>query len=542
MADAKTKATDLEAPEFHLPSRSLLKAYCLLIPGIITGIHRFYVGKWRSGSLFFVGNMIMLFMAGVFIENDLVAYSILSVWLLIFLLDGWFLRQWVTDFNQSSIDDYELHPQRYTIEDSERIAPWARGRAKKVKLGFFASKIRIMRNYFFFLILPGINGWAASEYESVELLMIPIVILIIIGLIGSLDKTLSRYPTIQEIPGVGQALGRVEEMRKLYWEKEPNVIGAFWGLFRRAGKEYKPYWGIASIVFATVVINGLMSYEENSEYIDTFVAAKIVLFTALFAGIVILINLVPITALSFHYSLSGKTTRLGFMTLLAIMSTVLMYTTANLRSHEHGGTGSVPTYLSGARLEERMKDTEFQEELKKRITFFFSYYVEQNTPEQEQSAVLSDLLSNLAPNDESSAFGVIVEEKWTAILYHHSKGQCYTIKDTPANFARRIFNAENLDNEQKALNQYVKGDETTPDIYEYISEPFSILAIAPRFTSQEKSANILELINKHYDEPLLIAKGINRKKVYYTWANAVAPELSKDIPEGCRELMNELPD
>lgn len=543
MSDPNSHTIDPEAPELHLPNRSRLMAYVLLLPGVFFGVHRFYVGKWLTGLLYIPGLFLMLLMADT-LPEDVLLEVIGLIYLLVLLGDGWFLGSWVVEFNRRIMIEYEMFPERYQIEDAEHIAPWARGRAKKVKLGFIASRVRWSRNYIFFFLLPLINGIAASEFESVELLMIPIVILIIIGLIGSLDKTLSRYPTIQEIPGVGQALGRVDAMRKLYWEKEPNVMGAFIGLFMRAGKEYKPYWGIASIVFATVIISGLMSYDVNSAYIEPYVAAEIVVFTAVFAAIVILVNLVPVTALSFHYSLSGKTTRLGFMTLLAIIATVIGFKADQMLSSEeiNDGSGAIPTYLSSTRLDERMKNTDFQNELRKKMTFFLSYYTEHTTSDP-LGYVLSDLLSKLAPNDESTAFGVIVRDRWMAITYHHDKGKCFINRRVTDITGRRVLIQREA--EQKLQEENIKLNKDGKDtllLENLFSGPFSILAVTPLPNDENKKNHILGLMAIHDGAPLQLAKAMANKKTYYQWTDMMIPKQPNQvnyIPESCMYPTND---
>ena len=557
MSDQNSKVIDPEAPELHLPSRSMLNAYVLLLPGVFFGIHRFYVGKWRTGLLYLPGLFFLLFLIADLLPEDVVFEVFKLIFLAVLLADGWFLRRWVAEFNQKFVTEYEMYPERYQIEDAEHIAPWARGRAKKVKLGLIARINKLSRNYVFFLILPFANGLAASHFESVELLMIPIVILIIIGLIGSLDKTLVRYPTIQEIPGVGQALGRVDAMRKLYWEKEPNVLGAFKGLFMKAGKEYKPYWGIASIVFASVIISGLMSHEVNLAFIDPYVAVKIIGFTAMFAAAVILVNLVPVTALSFHYSLSGKTTRLGFMTLLAIFATfsgfigekklvtVIEFVFGDEFSTEEttDGSGAIPKYLSRKRIDERMKHADFQKELKKRMAFFLGYYMEPKTTEIEIDQkpveielreVFSDLMSKLAPNDESTAFGVFVEDEWLAIVYHHDNGQCYIpMKKVAGKTSRRMLIKGKAEAKLQEKNANLKDEESEFLLGDLFIGPFSILAVAPLLNDEKKKTYILDLIKKHDGAPLKLAKAMAKKKIHYEWTDKMIPDQANYIPQAC---------
>ena len=256
-----------------------------------------YLGKWLSGALI----PVIFFSVAAVLDEDTVGI----VYVCFLLIEMAFLRRWTTVANENIVAEFELHPERFLIPDEEHIAPWARGRDKSGGIGFNAAGRRVL---FFFLILPGFTGYAAAQLHSLELLIIPIVLLAAIGLITSMDKTLARFPTLMEVPGVGPALERVEAMRAHYWEHEPKISEALWGLFRHGLTRYRPYWSLVSIVVATVIIEGIINYEDNTSYIPLLEAARIVGITALLAASITLLNLVPVTALAFQYSLSGKNT------------------------------------------------------------------------------------------------------------------------------------------------------------------------------------------------------------------------------------------
>jgi TM2 domain-containing membrane protein YozV len=549
MAEIEDTAIEKSSPEVHLPTRSKLIAYLLLIPGLLYGLHRFYVGKWRTGILIPIANVFTGFVAVAVVGEegaDEVIGLFVYVWGAILVADGWFLRRWVAEFNQKQITEYELHPERFHIEDADHIAPWARGRAKKEKLGFFASRIRLLRNYFFFLFLPMFTGFAASQTHSVELLMIPIVVLVAIGLIGSLDKTLTRHPTVMEIPGVGQSLERVAAMRALYWNKEPSVFGAFKGLFFRGLKEYKVYWVIASVVMATVIINGILSYEVNTDHIETLMAVQIVGWTAFISAIAVLINLIPITALSFHYSLSGKTTRLGFMTVVAISATILGYLGNEKRLD---GSNLEPSMLSAARIHERMKDTEYKSLVKAKMTFFLGHYMDfpirqheafidedgnyvdeagkplddANNPidEATMGKVFRELVGGIAPDDEKEAFGVIVEDRWIAIVYHHNSGQC-RISSTDA-----------------TLGSYRQIEPVIPDPEVAVSSgPLDILAVGYRPTEENLEKEI-EGLAKGGMSQLQIVRYMDEQIAFFNNKEMGSELLEAYILPGCRMLIDD---
>ena len=182
---------------------------------------------------------------------------------------------------------------------------------------------------------------------------------------------LAPHPTVLEIPGVGPAIERVAAMRAHYWYEEPKILGAVWGPFRH-WKKFRPYWTLALIVAATVIIEGVISFGENNRHLQPADAVGIILATALLAGIEGLANLVPITALSFHYSLSGKRTRLRCMTLGAVIA-LIGYKLSSFEEAHEAGAGKIPSFVSSWRLEKRMGQPGFRDELRDKMDIFLWY-------------------------------------------------------------------------------------------------------------------------------------------------------------------------
>ncbi len=425
--------SDTEVIVSTAPTRSVRKAYLWLLT-FVFGAHRFYVGKWLTALMYPTLLLVILYLFGSEAQGD-DSLSTYVFWLYLALLfvDACFIPRWVRQRNEWFAQDFRDHPNRYLIPDSDDIAPWARGQSRKSGRGLRSSALR---TYFFFWIIPLFTGVMAAELQSLEVLMIPIVVLIAIGLIGTLDRMLEHQPALLEIPGVGPALDRVAEMRSYFWDHEPKVGSSFWGLFSR-WKDYKPYWTLALVVAVTVVIEGVVSFNDNSDFIKNDEAAYIIGIVALIAGIVVLVNLVPLTTLSFHYSLSGKRTRLRFMTVGAVAATILGYQIPSMPSPTEAldskgrkteatkdYAGKLPSLLSGMRLDERMKDREFRTELIEKMDVFLWYYVNLQIDEAELNKDFRNLLAGLTPNDEADAFEIIEHENWAAVLYYDGTGTC----------------------------------------------------------------------------------------------------------------------
>jgi hypothetical protein len=372
-----------------------------------------------------------------------------------------------------------------------RISHRGRGDVGKKQGSVLANTFR---NYLFFWIIPGLTGTAAAQFRSLELLTIPIVILVSIGLLDSLDQKLARYPAVLEIPGVGPALERVASLRAHYWENEPKIRSAFKQLFLQARTQYKPYWGLAGIIAATVIIEGVITFEDNTSYIPPLGAVEIVGTAAVVAAVVALINLVPITALSYHYSLSGNRRRLGFMTVGALVATITGYAGNDFFFSEDArnpGSGTLPSYLSAQRLAKRMQDPAFGEELLVKMDVFLNYYINTEIPEEVMREDLGNLLVGIAPNDEPSAFGVLVSDRWAGILYHHAGAGC---------------SSEGYNN-------------------------FSLLAVVS-IPTEEQRITELELLANDENNPILdVVDYIARKEIYYSWNDV--PE----VPGGLHEYI-----
>jgi hypothetical protein len=321
-----------------------------------------------------------------------------------------------------------------------------------------------------------------------------------------------------EIPGVGPAIERVAAMRAHFWEQEPKILTAVWGLFRH-WREFKPYWTLALIVAATVVIEGVIAYKANTEYIGWVQGGRIVGLTALLAGVVVLVNLVPITALSFHYSLSGKRTRLKFMTVGALVATIFGFNFLSLIPGTGEAEGSKASLISQWRIEERMKDPKFRHELQGKLDMFLWYYHDLlgETLSAEEWEDLNQefraVLSGLAPNDEPSAFEILDRGPWLGVIYYHSDATCNL--DKPAG-------AGAVDAENAA-----------------VLPGYSLLAVAFKNTEDVRRVTLQQVQERpDYEEldPLEVVDYVNSASILYEWDEALDDLVANT---DCRSLLHD---
>jgi TM2 domain-containing membrane protein YozV len=497
--------------EDSAPTVSTRIAYFWLLT-LFFGAHRFYVGKWLTGSLYVVLALVVLpVLAGGW--PDLLLYY-LSFYALLLVVDAALIPGWVKRRNEWFVEDFKARPNHYLIPATSDIAPWARGHSKK-------GKRHIYRNYLVFWLLPFVTGICAAQLHSLELFIIPIVVLAAIGLISTLDRILAHHPAALEIPGVGPAIERVAAMRSYFWEKEPRIGSAVWGLFRH-WKDFRPYWTLALVVAATIVIEGVIAWRDNNQYIEPLDAGLITAVTALLAGVVVLVNLVPITAVSFHYSLSGRRTTLRFMTVGAVIATVFGYAISSKieeRSHDPAA-GKIPSFVSSWRLEERMENPDFRNDLTKKMDIFLWYFHDLDEDAATVNADFRNLLQGILPNDETDALEFIDRGDWGVVVYHHLNGTCH------------------LENPDGSAEQ----TETSPEIL----PTYSLLAFVFKNTEDMKWATLDYIRNDpQYEgldplsvDPLGVIDLVSSADIYYQWSDDLSERIAN--PE-CQSLLLDWP-
>ena len=502
---------DSTMAEDSAPTVSTRIAYYWLLT-LFFGAHRFYVGKWLTGSLYAVLALVVLPVLAGGWPNLSLYY--LAFYALLLMVDAALIPGWVKRRNEWFAEDFKARPNHYLIPATSDIAPWARGHSKK-------GKRHIHRNYLVFWLLPFLTGFFAAQLHSLELFIIPIVVLAAIGLISTLDRILAHHPAALEIPGVGPAIERVAAMRSYFWENEPRIGSAIWGLFRH-WKDFRPYWTLALVVAATVVIEGVIAWGDNNQYIDPLDAGLITTVTALLAGVVVLVNLVPITAVSFHYSLSGRRTTLRLMTVGAVIATVFGYTISSKieeRSYDPAA-GKIPSLVSSLRLEARMENPDFRNDLTKKMDIFLWYFHDLDEDAATVNADFRNLLQGLLPNDEADALEFIDRGDWGVVVYHHLDGACHL--ESPDGSAEQT--------------------ETSPEIL----PTYSPLAFVFKNTEYLKWARLDYIRNDpQYEgldpmivDPLGVIDEVSSASIYYQWSDDLSEWIAN--PE-CQSLLLDWP-
>ncbi|MDJ0911007.1 MAG: TM2 domain-containing protein [Woeseiaceae bacterium] len=387
------------------PVKSIRVAYVLALLAGLFGAHRLYLGRWLSGLAY----MAVLTLAMIAYEKYLV-YALGAV----LIVDLLFIPRLTVKRNEELAIEFAEHPERFVVSDAEEIAPWATESKGGIRY-VLGTPWRIFQ-FIFFPILFTASVVVTGSYEFV---VFPVIILLASGLITSLDVVAARYPALLEVPGFEQALDRVAEMRQYYWENEPKLGTSLWGMIRRARSEYAPFWKIAGIIALAVVIDSVLSFEDDySPYLSVGDAAIVITTHVVFIVGAVLLILSPLSALSFHYSLSGKRVRLRVLTVAALVGIgVMMWVGVKI---ERGD--DVPAVLSEQRLELRMEYENFARALHDNIGMFLSYYplgFSAEAPPGQQCFVeigdehcaptewLREVIKGVAPNDESEAFRLV---------------------------------------------------------------------------------------------------------------------------------------
>ncbi|MBT8048318.1 MAG: TM2 domain-containing protein [Xanthomonadales bacterium] len=367
------------------------------------GAHRWYVGRWFTALIYFL--MLMTVMTGGFVLELMALLGVFA------LIDAAFIPYMVRKRNAVLETQFKERPERFIEpEGDESVAPWARHEPDNIGY-ILTTPLRVAA----FILLPALAASLAVFLGVYELVVIPIAILLATGLIGSLDKIVTRHPTLGEIPGLDTALDRVGELRQYYWDNEPKVLQSFLHIFRKN----PPYWKIILFVLFVIAIETVVSYDSiyppylgPSDALEDFIVLGIVV------SIGVLIILVPLTTLSFRYSLSGKRHRLQALTVAALLVSMFFLFLASLHEKED----DTPSVMSGIYLESRMESPEFRENLKQKLSAFLHYYTRFET--DDYTAQLRESLAGIAQGDEIEAFEIINGSTFLGVGYKAEGGPC----------------------------------------------------------------------------------------------------------------------
>lgn len=182
-----------ELPPFERFERETWVAVFLYVLGGWLGMHRYYLGRWRSGLLY-------TFTFGVAGLG--------------WVSDGFELKEMLKEENDRLWLLYQSQPELFLSRAAKWAYPVPPGRAMLQALGHMV----------FFMIAPGVIAYTciAHEYISPVLLLFFIMVL---GYTGASVNTLRRmFPGILAIPGLGPILGRLLSFNDFYLEDPPRSI------------------------------------------------------------------------------------------------------------------------------------------------------------------------------------------------------------------------------------------------------------------------------------------------------------------------------
>jgi hypothetical protein len=417
-----TDNTGQATPE--APVKPIRTAYLLLILAGLLGAHRHYLGKWLSGLAY-----LAVLIAALIADEKLVLLASVAG----LVIDAFLLPRMVAEHNQYIAEDFAANPQHYRRDLDATIAPWAR----EEKTGIL-DWLKAPGRVFSFIVLPVIYTMLMVQTGNYEFIVFPVIILLATGLVTSLDELAHRHPSVFELPGIENALDRFREIKQYYWDHEPPLRAPLLRVFTRARTEFAPYWKIVGVIVLAILIDLIFSFEDDyGPHLGLNEAWGIILLHVFINAYAVLILLSQLSALSFHYSLSGKRVRLRVLTLIALAMTGLSFAVyMDLRNDP----GEV-SMLSEQRVSLRLQDGDFLQpllETSEMVLLFHPTTLGDTEPKRDQICVdfkernhckptqrLRELLKGIAPNDETGAFHVfdawyddeIKKTAWRGVRY-----------------------------------------------------------------------------------------------------------------------------
>ncbi|NUM36120.1 MAG: TM2 domain-containing protein [Candidatus Brocadiae bacterium] len=293
-----------EKPPLADPSQNLstpksyVTAYFIwLFLGIIGG-HRFYLGKWFTGLLYAV------------------SFGFLGVgWLLDFFL--------IVPMVKSARKKATLQVlSEANVPEEAPLPAWA-------KESSFFGLLELPFQIMFFLFFPGILVIFAVLLHQIEFAIMIVVLLALVGLLGSFQKTLLQYPFLDKIPALGDAISIVTDLHKFYYNNKPRsflyylfypVSGFIGILFSEKSRiEFKLYLKILGSLLLVLIIDTIFSYSSlYPPHLDWKDAIFIIFLQLIMMFFALLSLVIPMVSTSFQWNLQGRKRTSQFFTFLGL--------------------------------------------------------------------------------------------------------------------------------------------------------------------------------------------------------------------------------
>ncbi len=388
------EASQHQPPPVEATTPSHQKSYAIayllwLCLGFIGG-HRFYLGKWFTGLLYAT------------------SFGFFGVgWALDFFL--------IIPMVKKAREKAALHALSVPVVEEEVPLPaWTEERSF---MGCLELPIQIL----FFLFLPALLVLIAVLLHQIEFAVMIVVLLALIGLLGSFQKTLRHYPFLDKMPAFGDAISIVTDLNKYYYENKPKfflyylfypILGFLSLPFSEKSRtEFKLYLKILGSLLLLLIIDTIFSYSSlYPPHLDYTDAIFIIFLQLIMMFFVLIAFMIPMVSTSFKWNLQGRKKTSQFLTFLGLSLAVIVGVYGYMKEKEE------VSIISDTLLQERFKKESFRQELAQASEMFLLYHAKQEIPENSEDVFYHKawtekyrrLIGTIAVDDEVNAFEVIV--------------------------------------------------------------------------------------------------------------------------------------
>lgn len=359
------------------------------------GIHRYYYGKWQSGLLY----TFTFGFLGIGILVDL------------FLLPK-LIRGHIKEHKAEQLLLFE--PSLYPV-----FPKWFKNQVSPIGRGEYFVRI------LFLIFGPGaiVTLIIGFDVNVPEITLFFIAILVMTGFFSSylwnIKSIVLSNHKLSKIPFLIEISSNISKFYEFYFNNKPNhivyyilypIIAPF-KLLRSdiARKELGLYWGVFYIILMTVLLNFILSYNDNILPYLSFENAIAVFIPTIVWTPIIIIFLMPVVTTSFVFAYSNKSKSIKIFTMLGLIWMLwAVYSTQ--------GIGLVQSL----RLSHKIEKIDFKKDLVELSSMFLTYQIrnfeeDNNTHIESKEITVNDYLTNkyrkllagLLPKSETDAFYVI---------------------------------------------------------------------------------------------------------------------------------------
>ncbi|GEM_PF-1777125 len=421
--------TDFNLDATYGKRKSYVIAYLALIFLGWLGVHRYYVGRWKSGFLYMI--TMGFFGLGLLLDFYLLYFMVKQA-----------RQQAKIGINQPNF--IPSFKKLFLSSKQEDLAPWMSQETNNFYriLDISDDIARVL----LFIIAPLLIIFLSVFIDGALIVgIIMLFILVLVGYVNNMNYTLTiieqtfkKYPHLSGIPLLSDAVDTVRNFYDYYYNNKPKNIIYYlfypviilFKIFPKSDRtELKLYGNIVLVILITLILESIFS--SKSSYLSIWTTMENIILVILMIFFFSILPFITIVTTSFKFRLSGKQKRINKITTITLLLSILLFIGTQQEDMQRNNV----SFNSSLNVESNMDVLIFREDLSVTTDMFLSYYHKKIMPFELQNNIqvhqnLTDLyhrhIGGLVSENEAKMFKIFTlpepdtqnsDKRWLGVHY-----------------------------------------------------------------------------------------------------------------------------